>query len=146
MTMLPGSGHILLPKHVHPDANGLSGISYAAQSPFLQHQSIRDNILFGSPYDEERYQAVLEACALNPDLEIFEEKDLTEIGSRGISLSGGQKARVALARAVYAKSKCVLLDDPLSAVVRFLFLPIMNWLLTLIGCRIVTQRCICTNS
>ncbi|KIJ28632.1 hypothetical protein M422DRAFT_784503 [Sphaerobolus stellatus SS14] len=117
MTMLPGDGRLLLPKHhLHPDEHGFSGLSYAAQAPFLQHQSIRDNILFGNPYEEERYAAVLDACALNPDLEIFEDRDLTEVGSRGISLSGGQKARVSLARAVYARSKCVLLDDPLSAV------------------------------
>ncbi|KIJ35944.1 hypothetical protein M422DRAFT_782369 [Sphaerobolus stellatus SS14] len=117
MTMLPGKGKLFLPKHqLRPDEHGNTGLSYAAQSPFLQHLSIRDNILFGSPYEEERYEAVLDACALRPDLSIFEEGDLTEIGSRGISLSGGQKARVALARAVYARTKYVLLDDPLSAV------------------------------
>jgi ABC-type multidrug transport system fused ATPase/permease subunit len=120
MTMLPGDGKLLLPKYPkRVDEYGLGGVSYTAQAPFLQHQSIRDNILFGTPYDEQRYEAVLESCALNPDLAIFEERDLTEVGSRGISLSGGQKARVALARAVYARSRCVLLDDPLSAVVRF---------------------------
>ena len=118
MTMLPGDGKIFLPKHPnHVDEYGLAGLSYAAQAPFLQHQSIRENILFGTPYDQERYEATLESCALNPDLAIFEDGDLTEVGSRGISLSGGQKARVALARAVYARSRCVLLDDPLSAVV-----------------------------
>lgn len=116
--MVSGNGQILLPKHRrHPDQYGNKGISYAAQAPFLQHQSIRENILFGSPYEEERYEQVLECCALKPDLKIFEDGDLTEVGSRGISLSGGQKARVALARAVYARSQCVLLDDPLSAVV-----------------------------
>lgn len=119
MTMLPGDGRLLLPKHPkHVDEYGFAGLSYAAQAPFLLHQSIRENILFGTPYDEERYRAVLEGCALTPDLAIFEDGDLTEVGSRGISLSGGQKARVALARAVYARSRCVLLDDPLSAVVR----------------------------
>ncbi|GJJ10347.1 hypothetical protein Clacol_004573 [Clathrus columnatus] len=117
MTMLPGNGKILLPKHrSRPDQYGNKGISYAAQTPYLQHQSIRENILFGTPYDEERYEQILESCALKPDLKIFEDGDLTEVGSRGISLSGGQKARVALARAVYAHSQCVLLDDPLSAV------------------------------
>lgn len=121
--MQPGNGRILLPKHqLYPDKYGYRGISYAAQAPFLQHLSIRDNILFGELYEEERYEAVLHACALEADLKIFESGDLTEIGSRGISLSGGQKARVALARAVYAKSKCVLLDDPLSAVVCYIFI------------------------
>lgn len=118
MTMTTPNGKTLLPKHrKQPDQHGNKGISYAAQAPFLQHQSIRENILFGAPYEQERYEQVLECCALNPDLKIFEDGDLTEVGSRGISLSGGQKARVALARAAYARSQCVLLDDPLSAVV-----------------------------
>ncbi|CDO68601.1 hypothetical protein BN946_scf184996.g32 [Trametes cinnabarina] len=111
-------GRIVMSKNPSKvDKDGLSHtISYAAQSPWLRHQSIKDNILFGYPYDEERYNAVVECCALKPDLEIFEDGDATEIGARGISLSGGQKARVALARAVYAPTKYVLLDDPLSAV------------------------------
>ncbi|KAH9943429.1 multidrug resistance-associated ABC transporter [Epithele typhae] len=108
------------------DENGFSHtISYAGQTPWLRHQSIKDNIMFGYPFDEERYKAVVECCALTPDLEMLEDGDATEIGARGVSLSGGQKARVALARAVYARSKYVLLDDPLSAVdshtARFLF-------------------------
>ncbi|KAF8957707.1 hypothetical protein BDZ97DRAFT_85816 [Flammula alnicola] len=59
---------------------------------------------------------VVESCALKPDLDMLEDGDATEIGARGVNLSGGQKARVALARAVYARTKYVLLDDPLSAV------------------------------
>ncbi|KAE9406993.1 hypothetical protein BT96DRAFT_963262 [Gymnopus androsaceus JB14] len=112
------SGRILMRKDISTvDANGnMQAISYAAQSSWLRHQSIRDNILFGYPYDEQRYQDVIEACALRPDLDILEDGDNTEIGARGVSLSGGQKARVALARAVYARTKYVLLDDPLSAV------------------------------
>ncbi|KAJ7579704.1 hypothetical protein C8J56DRAFT_281572 [Mycena floridula] len=94
----------------------MHAISYAAQSPWLRHQSIKDNILFGYPLDEERYKEVIQCCALTPDLEVLEDGDATEIGARGVSLSGGQKARVALARAVYAQTKYVLLDDPLSAV------------------------------
>ncbi|TBU25699.1 multidrug resistance-associated ABC transporter [Dichomitus squalens] len=111
-------GRIVMSKNPSKvDEHGLSHtISYAAQSPWLRHQSIKDNILFGYPYDEERYHAVVECCALKPDLDIFEDGDATEIGARGVSLSGGQKARVALARAVYAPTKYVLLDDPLSAV------------------------------
>ncbi|GAA5897295.1 hypothetical protein JCM8208_003781 [Rhodotorula glutinis] len=92
------------------------GVAYAAQLPWLQHDSIRNNILFGSPFEQERYDQVIEACALQADLEMFDGGDETEIGERGISLSGGQKARVALARAVYSRAKTVLLDDPLSAV------------------------------
>ncbi|KAI0705448.1 multidrug resistance-associated ABC transporter [Earliella scabrosa] len=120
-------GRIVMSKNASMvDEHGLAhGISYAAQSPWLRHQSIKDNVLFGYPYDEGRYKQVLECCALKPDLEILEDGDATEIGARGVSLSGGQKARVALARAVYAPTKYVLLDDPLSAVdshtSRFLF-------------------------
>ncbi|CDO68600.1 hypothetical protein BN946_scf184996.g31 [Trametes cinnabarina] len=111
-------GRIVMSKNPSKvDKHGLSHtISYAAQSPWLRHQSIKDNILFGYPYDEDRYNAVVECCALKPDLDILEDGDATEIGARGVSLSGGQKARVALARAVYAPTKYVLLDDPLSAV------------------------------
>jgi ABC-type transport system involved in cytochrome bd biosynthesis fused ATPase/permease subunit len=82
-------------------------LSYSAQSPWLRHQSIRENILFGAPLDEERYNAVIDACALRTDLKILEDGDATEIGARGVSLSGGQKARVALARAVYAHTKVI---------------------------------------
>ncbi|KZP20510.1 hypothetical protein FIBSPDRAFT_932199 [Athelia psychrophila] len=126
MTLLLG-GRIIMTKNTNKvdEYGNMHSISYAAQSPWLRHQSIKDNILFGYPYDEERYNAVIECCALQPDLEILEDGDATEIGARGVSLSGGQKARVALARAVYARTKYVLLDDPLSAVdshtSRFLF-------------------------
>ncbi|KAJ3486309.1 hypothetical protein NLI96_g4318 [Meripilus lineatus] len=125
--MTKTSGTLIMSKTpTQIDAHSLThAISYAAQSPWLRHQSIKENILFGYPYDEERYNAVVECCALNPDLAIFEDGDATEIGARGVSLSGGQKARVALARAVYAPTKYVLLDDPLSAVdshtARFLY-------------------------
>ncbi|KAF9526193.1 multidrug resistance-associated ABC transporter [Crepidotus variabilis] len=112
------SGRIIMAKEPsRVDEHGyMHSISYASQSPWLRHQSIKDNILFGYPFDEERYNEVIECCALTPDLEMLEDGDLTEIGARGVSLSGGQKARVALARAVYARTKYVLLDDPLSAV------------------------------
>ncbi|KAJ5744175.1 hypothetical protein N7533_009045 [Penicillium manginii] len=90
-------------------------VGYCAQTPWLQSMSIRDNILFSSPYQEQRYKKTLEACALLPDLSQFKHGDLTFIGENGIGLSGGQKARVALARAVYSASNVLLLDDPLSA-------------------------------
>lgn len=110
---------IFLPKYptVLDKSTGLRNyVSYAAQTPWLEHLTIKENILFGSEFDEARYKQVLECCALNPDLDALEDGDETEIGERGVSLSGGQKARVALARAVYAPTKYVLLDDPLSAV------------------------------
>jgi ABC-type cobalamin/Fe3+-siderophores transport system ATPase subunit len=91
-------------------------VAYAAQQPWIQHASIRDNIVFGQPFDEVRYNKVLYQCALVKDLDILEDGDLTEIGEKGINLSGGQKQRVSLARAVYSRAKTVLLDDCLSAV------------------------------
>ncbi|KAF7731738.1 hypothetical protein EC973_008252 [Apophysomyces ossiformis] len=91
-------------------------VAYVSQSAWLQNASIRDNILFGLPYIKDRYEATITACALEKDLATFEDGDETEIGERGITLSGGQKARVALARAVYSRAKTVLMDDVLSAV------------------------------
>ncbi|KAH8709993.1 hypothetical protein GQ44DRAFT_454583 [Phaeosphaeriaceae sp. PMI808] len=90
-------------------------IGYCAQTPWLQSMNIRENILFSEPYEEARYKQVLEVCALLPDMAEFKHGDLSNIGENGIGLSGGQKARVALARAVYSKAKVLLLDDPLSA-------------------------------
>lgn len=90
-------------------------VGYCAQTPWLQSMNVRDNILFSAPYDEKRYKSVLDACALTPDLAEFKAGDLSLIGESGIGLSGGQKARVALARAVYSTAKILLLDDPLSA-------------------------------
>ncbi|KAL9629162.1 MAG: hypothetical protein Q9164_006996, partial [Protoblastenia rupestris] len=77
--------------------------------------SIKENILFSSPYDDARYKSVLQACALTVDMASFKDKDLSLIGENGIGLSGGQRARVALARAVYSRANILLLDDPLSA-------------------------------
>jgi ABC-type multidrug transport system fused ATPase/permease subunit len=91
-------------------------LAYVSQTAWLQNASIRDNILFGLPYVESRYRDTLSACALDKDLEILEDGDMTEIGEKGITLSGGQKARVSLARAVYSRAQNVLMDDVLSAV------------------------------
>lgn len=90
-------------------------IGYCAQTPWLQSMSIRENITFSYPFEEARYNKVLEVCALTPDLATFKDGDLSNIGENGIGLSGGQRARVALARAVYSRAKILLLDDPLSA-------------------------------
>jgi len=83
--------------------------------PWLQSMSIRDNILFSAHLNEERYQKVLEACALLPDMSEFKHGDKSLIGENGVGLSGGQKARVSLARAVYSNAQILLLDDPLAA-------------------------------
>ncbi|KDR83065.1 hypothetical protein GALMADRAFT_238871 [Galerina marginata CBS 339.88] len=91
------------------------GIAYAAQESWVQSATIRDNILFGSLYDEERYKKVLRQCALEHDLELFDAGDNTEVGERGLTLSGGQKARVTLARAIYSNADIILLDDVLAA-------------------------------
>ncbi|KAG8803549.1 hypothetical protein FRC16_004675 [Serendipita sp. 398] len=90
--------------------------AYVPQVAWLQNASIKENILFNLPFNEERYQATLEACALVADLAILEDGDDSEIGERGVNLSGGQKARVSLARAVYSRASVLLLDDVLSAV------------------------------
>ncbi|KAG1046896.1 hypothetical protein G6F43_010636 [Rhizopus delemar] len=114
------SGQAILPRIVpnrsSPLGGAVSGIAYVAQTAWLQNCSIRDNILFGLPFDEERYENVLYMTALTRDLEILEFGDATEVGEKGITLSGGQKQRVAIARAVYSQATTVILDDCLSAV------------------------------
>ena len=77
--------------------------------------TIKDNILFGLPFIESKYRETLSICELERDLQILPAGDLTEIGEKGINLSGGQKARVSLARAVYADKDIILMDDPISA-------------------------------
>ncbi|KAL3847028.1 hypothetical protein ACJMK2_017964 [Sinanodonta woodiana] len=91
-------------------------VAYVAQQAWIMNASIRENILFGEEYDQERYDAIAEACCLKEDFRSFVDGDLIEIGERGINLSGGQKQRVSLARAVYSDRDIYLLDDPLSAV------------------------------
>ncbi|KAF8703060.1 ABC transporter transmembrane region, partial [Rhizoctonia solani] len=91
-------------------------IAYAPQNPWIMNATIRENILFSHRYDEEFYNLVLDACALRPDLALFNDGDLTEVGEKGITLSGGQRARISLARTVYARADLYLLDDPLAAV------------------------------
>ncbi|KAL4803388.1 P-loop containing nucleoside triphosphate hydrolase protein [Aspergillus unguis] len=90
--------------------------AFCPQYTWIQNTSLRKNILFGRDYDEKWYDQVIEACALKPDLEILPNGDATEIGERGITISGGQKQRLNIARAIYFNAELVLLDDPLSAV------------------------------
>eukprot|EP01119_Soliformovum_irregulare_P000193 TRINITY_DN1013_c0_g1_i2.p1 TRINITY_DN1013_c0_g1~~TRINITY_DN1013_c0_g1_i2.p1 ORF type:complete len:1143 (+),score=404.47 TRINITY_DN1013_c0_g1_i2:123-3551(+) len=90
-------------------------ISYLSQTPWIQHATIKQNILFGSEWNEEKYNRVVFACALTRDFEILPGGDSTEIGDRGINLSGGQRARIAMARAVYCDSDIYIFDSPFSA-------------------------------
>ncbi|ORY28894.1 P-loop containing nucleoside triphosphate hydrolase protein, partial [Rhizoclosmatium globosum] len=89
---------------------------YAPQSAWIQNATLKENILFGQPYDEDRYKSTIRTCCLEPDLRALPQGDQTAIGERGINLSGGQKQRVNLARLVYSDPDIVLMDDPLSAV------------------------------
>ncbi|XP_031636354.1 multidrug resistance-associated protein 4-like [Contarinia nasturtii] len=91
-------------------------ISYASQEPWIFAASVKQNILFGENYDRDRYDSVVKTCALVKDFEQFESGDQMIVGDRGASLSGGQKARLNLARACYRKADIYLMDDPLSAV------------------------------
>lgn len=91
--------------------------SFCNQTPWVVNDTLKGNIIFGRSFDEKRYKEILKVCALVDDLAVLPAGDMTEIGERGINLSGGQKARVCLARAMYSKNtKVLLLDDPLSAV------------------------------
>jgi len=85
-------------------------VSYAAQESWCMSDTIKENILFGEPLDAERYQRVIADCGLRTDLDLFDDGDETEIGEKGVTLSGGQKARITLARAVYSKTDVLLLD------------------------------------
>ncbi|CAM5157939.1 unnamed protein product [Natator depressus] len=118
-----GSGKSSLVSAVLGEMENLKGhiniqgsVAYVPQQAWIQNTTLKDNILFGLELDEARYQRVVEACALLPDLKLLPGGDLTEIGEKGINLSGGQKQRVSLARAVYSNADIYLLDDPLSAV------------------------------
>ncbi|XP_070609870.1 ATP-binding cassette sub-family C member 5 isoform X1 [Erythrolamprus reginae] len=103
MTLLEGS--------IAVDGN----FAYVAQQAWILNATLRDNILFGKEFEEERYNMVLNDCCLRPDLAILPNGDLTEIGDRGANLSGGQRQRISLARALYSDKSIFILDDPLSA-------------------------------
>eukprot|EP00698_Gefionella_okellyi_P000239 TRINITY_DN1020_c0_g1_i1.p1 TRINITY_DN1020_c0_g1~~TRINITY_DN1020_c0_g1_i1.p1 ORF type:complete len:1346 (-),score=399.84 TRINITY_DN1020_c0_g1_i1:1124-5134(-) len=91
-------------------------VAYVPQQAWIMNATVRENILFGQPYDAQKYARVIEASALSADLKILPGGDLTEIGERGINLSGGQRQRISIARAVYSNSDIYIMDDPLSAV------------------------------
>lgn len=100
-------GYFVLPR--------AGGIALATQDPWVSAGTIRSNITFGSPFDLDRYNAVVKACALETDIKLMPDGDQTEIGEGGVNLSGGQKARLSLARCVYSNQEIVLMDDVLSA-------------------------------
>jgi len=91
-------------------------IAYVPQIPWIFTGTVRDNITFGKPYENDKFQRVLDVCSLQQDIQQFPKGDQSMIGQRGIMLSGGQRARVSLARAVYSDADIYLMDDPLSAV------------------------------
>ncbi|KAK3997784.1 P-loop containing nucleoside triphosphate hydrolase protein [Cladorrhinum sp. PSN332] len=91
-------------------------IAYVAQIPWIENGSIKDNIIFGLPYDRDRYRKTIEACALKKDIDMLTDGENTEIGANGVNLSGGQKWRVTLARAIYSRAGILVLDDIFSAV------------------------------
>jgi len=121
------SGNINVPRppptlerrdHLATSANWIipSAIAFVAQIPWIENASIKDNILFGLPYDQNRYNKVIEVCALKKDLQMLGDGEETEIGANGINLSGGQRWRVTFARALYSRAGILVLDDIFSAV------------------------------
>ncbi|KAJ3794827.1 multidrug resistance-associated ABC transporter [Lentinula aff. detonsa] len=91
-------------------------VAYVAQTPWIKNATVRDNIMFGHPEDTSRLSGIIHACSLTQDLDVLPNGERTMIGEKGVNISGGQKARISLARAAYSDSDIVLLDDPLSAV------------------------------
>ena len=121
-------------------------IAYAAQQPWVMNASVRENITFGHRWDPSFYQQTIEACALVDDFKILPDGDKTEVGERGISLSGGQKARLTLARAVYARADIYLLDDVLSAVDQHVGRHIINNVLGPNGLLATKTKILATNA
>ncbi|KAM9327438.1 LOW QUALITY PROTEIN: ATP-binding cassette sub-family C member 9 [Pholidichthys leucotaenia] len=99
----------------HAPSKNRNSVAYAAQKSWLLNATVEDNITFGSPFNKQRYKAVIDACSLQPDIDLLPFGDQTEIGERGINLSGGQRQRICVARALYQNTSIVFLDDPFSA-------------------------------
>ena len=121
MTLVDGS--VMLPSgnsredlRLNPATGLTESVAYCAQQAWLVNDTVKQNIVFASPWNQDRYETVLAACALKRDLEILDGGDSTLVGEKGITLSGGQKQRISLARALYCNSRHILLDDCLSAV------------------------------
>ncbi len=90
-------------------------LGYTSQIPWIQNETLRNNILFFEEYEEQKYNSILKICSLEKDIENFDGKDFIEIGEKGVNLSGGQKSRLSLARAVYNERDIYLFDDPISS-------------------------------
>ena len=101
-------------------------ISYASQDPWIMNGTIRDNIIFYNKFDADRYNKVVNACQLDKDFENLKHGDLTEVGSTGNNISGGQRARIALARAIYKDADIYLFDDPIPSVDTFVSMKIFH--------------------
>ena len=101
------------PRHTKVIVNG--SISYVSQESWIQNTTVQNNILFFHPFNVDKYNKILELCELKQDLDVLVGGDLTEIGEKGVNLSGGQKARISLARAMYTDKDIFILDDPISA-------------------------------
>ncbi|KAG8965978.1 hypothetical protein FRC03_012713 [Tulasnella sp. 419] len=101
---------------VDGDVNVSGTVAYAPQNPWIMSTTVRDNIVFFRKFDQTFYDLVLDACALRQEIALLPDGDMTEVGEKGITLSGGQRARLSLARAVYARADLYLLDDVLAAV------------------------------
>lgn len=121
-------------------------VAYVSQSAWIMNASVRENIVFGHRWDQELYNTTVQCCALLDDFKTLPDGDLSEVGERGISLSGGQKARVSLARAVYARADVYLLDDVLSAVDQHVGRHIINHVLGREGILKTKCRVLATNS
>ncbi|ODM20810.1 hypothetical protein SI65_03863 [Aspergillus cristatus] len=113
---LPGGSANRTELPVNPQTGLIESVAYCAQEAWLVNDTVKGNIVFASPWDQRRYNAVIKACALERDLAILDAGDQTLVGEKGISLSGGQKQRISLARAIYSRARHLLLDDCLSAV------------------------------
>ncbi|XP_041132803.1 ATP-binding cassette sub-family C member 8-like isoform X3 [Polyodon spathula] len=97
------------------DVRKRGSVAYASQKPWLLNSTVVENIIFEMPFNKQRYEAVIDACSLQPDIDILPHGDQTQIGERGINLSGGQRQRISVARALYQQTNVVFLDDPFSA-------------------------------
>uniref|UniRef100_A0A8B9I9Q8 ATP binding cassette subfamily C member 8 n=1 Tax=Anser brachyrhynchus TaxID=132585 RepID=A0A8B9I9Q8_9AVES len=97
------------------DVRKRGSVAYASQKPWLLNATVEENITFESSFNKQRYKAVIDACSLQPDIDILPHGDQTQIGERGINLSGGQRQRISVARALYQQTNVVFLDDPFSA-------------------------------